>query len=291
MAPLVVVLSKLFRVKSVLFIHGLDIIADNLLFQNFFVPFIKKANYLIANSSNTKSLVESKGIANETIHIIHPGVEIPLKNQLQAAETFRQKFNLKDSKILLSVGRLIPRKGLAEFIEYSFQDIISTDPKIKLVIIGSEPQNALSKKKSVKEKIRKLILKNHLEEKILLLGKVDDDILQKAYYESDLFIFPLVETPGDVEGFGMVAIEAASFGLPVVTFDIGGVKDAVIDGETGFLVQPGNYKQLTGLIIDQFNSAKQKITHQKCIEHAQKFSWQNYGEQLRHFLAIVSIDN
>lgn len=288
MAPLVVVLSKLFRVKSVLFIHGLDIIADNLLFQRFFVPFIKKANYLIANSYNTKSLAELKGIANEKIHIIHPGAEIPPRNQPHQAETFRQKFNLKDSKILLSVGRLIPRKGLAEFIENSFLDILSTDPKITLVIIGSDPQNALSKKTSVKEKIRKLIFKNRLEEKILLLGKVDDDILQKAYNESDLFIFPLVDTPGDVEGFGMVAIEAASFGLPIVAFGVGGVKDAIIDEETGYLVKPGNYKHLTSLVIDHFNSAKQKISHQKCIEHARKFSWQNYGEQLRQFLETIN---
>ncbi len=287
-APIVVMLSKLFRVKSILFIHGLDIIADNFIFQRFFVPFTAKANHLIVNSNNTKSLVESIGIAPEKIHIIHPGVELPSKKQLQPTETFRQKHNLLDAKILLSVGRLIPRKGLPEFIEYAFLDIISTNPKVKLVIIGSDPQDALSKQRSVGEEINQLILRYNLEEKIILLGKVGEDILRNAYNESDLFIFPLVDTPGDVEGFGMVAIEAASFGLPVVAFDTGGVKDAIVDGETGFLVHSGNYKEISSLIIDYFSSNPQNISHQKCIEHARKFSWHNYGKKLRQFLKTVN---
>lgn len=286
-APIVVALSCLFKVKSIIFVHGLDIIAPNLLFQQLFTPFIRRATHIIANSSNTKSLAINKRVNPQKVHVIHPGVELPKHDDMPPQQSLRQKYKLQDAHILLSVGRLIPRKGLVEFIENSFVNLLRTDPEIRMIIIGSAAHDALDKQGSTEQKISSLISKHRLKDKIIMLGKVDEETLKNAYKEADLFIFPLVETPGDVEGFGMVALEAASFGLPVFAFDVGGVRDTMVDGETGFLVAPGNYTKLTKLIVNHFSANHENISPQRCIEHAYNFSWQKYGDKLRHFLESV----
>lgn len=266
--------------------HGLDLIANSLVFQQFFLPCIRRSNLLIANSANTKALAVEKGAPRENVIVLNPGVEINISSPDAASQgpSLRQKYDLGDKHILLSVGRLIPRKGLPEFIEKSFVNIVAKNPETHLVIIGETPKYALNKTDSSIERIRAVIAKYQLEDKILLLGKVSDATLKNAYTEADLFIFPLIEVPGDVEGFGMVAIEAASYGRPVFAFNVGGVADAIIDGDTGFLVEPGNYNRLTEVIVDYFRCGNKELFSERCREHARGFSWQIFGEKLRNYL-------
>ena len=109
------------------------------------------------------------------------------------------------------------------------------------------------------------------------MGHVNDDEIAILYSAADAFVFPLVDTPGDVEGFGMVAIEAASHGTPTVAFDCGGVSDAVIDGENGVLVPSGDYTS--------FNEATLQLLEQSSRDDARhfaaQFSWENYGAQFQ----------
>jgi phosphatidylinositol alpha-1,6-mannosyltransferase len=80
------------------------------------------------------------------------------------------------------------------------------------------------------------------------MGKVTEDTRNKLFHASDLFIMPNVEVDGDVEGFGIAAIEAGCCGLPIIASDVQGLKEAVLDGRTGFLVAAGNTEGFLGSI-------------------------------------------
>ena len=105
--PVVVWLAKLSGAKSILLVHGLDIIADSRMYQWFFVPFLRRADLVVCNSKNTARLAMTRGVDEHCIEIVNPGAET-LSSSVSYEEA-RQTLGLQDKRILLSVGRLIPR--------------------------------------------------------------------------------------------------------------------------------------------------------------------------------------
>ena len=98
--------------------------------------------------------------------------------------------------------------------------------------------------------IQQAIILRRLEERVMLLGRVDETTLSAAYHAAELFIFPLRVVDGDVEGLGMVATEAAAHGSPTVAFATVGVPDVIADGVSGSLVESGNYPLLAQEIFN-----------------------------------------
>jgi len=278
-APIATLVGKRFKVPIITFVHGLDLVVKNKIYQQVFVPAIRRSDIVIVNSHNTAKLAKDKGISPDKIKIIFPGVNIP---ELSSVDTgFRQKYHLENKQILLAVGRLIPRKGIVEFLQFSLPNIIKSCPNIVFVIIGSEPKNALKQDGQVLQTIKTVIQEYNLANNILLLGRVDDVTLENAYQEADLFIFPLKEVEGDVEGFGMVAVEAAAYGLPTVAYAVGGVTDAIAPNKSGFLVEPNQHNEFTKVIVNYLKGNTHQITSETCQNHAKQFSWANFGKQFR----------
>jgi len=285
-APIALLASRLKRIPCITFVHGLDLIVNNHIYQNVFMPAIRRADMVIANSANTARLAEEAGIDPDRISILHPGVQLP--ETTEPGTLFRDRYHLHDRHILLSVGRLIPRKGLAEFISQSLPAIVAAQPDTLLAIIGSEPENALQRKNSITKHINDTIRDHHLEDHVLMIGHVDDDILQAAFSESDLFVFPLRAVADDVEGFGMVAVEAAAFGLPCIAFSEGGVADAIHPGRSGFLVTSGDYQSFSQTIIDCFQGTLECPSPDSCREHAARFQWETFGDKLAEIVTSVT---
>jgi phosphatidyl-myo-inositol dimannoside synthase len=276
--------------KVMTFLHGLDILYPNPLYQLLFLRAIRACDGVWVNSSHTAQLAKKKGIAEEKINILHPGVALPSRNETAInAASFKQSFSISDNKIiLLSVGRLTERKGLPEFVQNCLAELVSTFPEILLVIIGNEPIEALSKQSGVTSKIKQAGLASGTTEHIMLLGQVSESELSQAYVCSDLLVFPVLDLPGDVEGFGMVAIEAAAHGLPTAAFAVGGVIDAVAQGISGWSVKSGDYEELSKIIMSYLECQKGKPKNKKiglskisCQQHAAKFSWDLFGQKLR----------
>jgi len=286
-SPIANLVGKLYSVPVITFVYGLDLVVKNPIYQSFFVPFIKYSDKVIAISESTKNLAVQKGISADQIEILYPGVEI--KTEFSNTFDFKEKFNIYKKNILLSVGRLIPRKGIAEFIEYSLPKIIHECPDTVFVIIGSEATYALKKDYPVIDQIRKVIVEKNLTDHVILTGRVDDQTLWSAYQQADLFLFPLRDVPGDIEGFGMVAVEAASFGLPTIAFAVGGVVDAIENNTSGFLISPGSYDEFSNIVIECLRDKAQKINRQNCIAHARKYTWDNFGNGLRKVCKMVAL--
>lgn len=284
-APAAQLAGRLCSAKTLVYLHGLDIVTRHPVYKSMFMPAIRAFDGYFVNSRNTKLLAANAGVPTNRIRILHPGVEMPdLIGRDTKARIFRQRIGAENRPILVSVGRLTARKGIAEFIDRSLGDIARKVPNVLYVVIGEEPRQAISgKHRGVKEQIQQAIRRTGTEHNVLLMGRVDDAALTQAFFASHLHIFPVLEQQGDVEGFGMVAIEAAAHGLPTVAFSAGGIPDAVSHGVSGYLIEPGNYQTTTDTITAFLEGANDDAIGWECVKFARQFSWHMFGKKLRGY--------
>ena len=278
-APLVWLVSRLTGAKAVVYLHGFDITAAHWVYQKIWVPFFKRMDCVIVNSTPTKILALNSGVLEKVISIVHPGVTLPVTAQpLNAIQSFKKKYNLEHKKILLSVGRLTTRKGLKEFVENSLAYIVQQEPDVVLVVVGESPKNSLGAGLQTREEILEAARKNQIENHILFLGVITDNKQLATIYEAaDVHVFPVRHISDDPEGFGMVAIEAAAHGLPTVAFATGGVVDAVKDGVSGCLVEKNNYEALAKQTIMALEQPK---NIEQCQHFAGQFEWSIFGKKI-----------
>jgi phosphatidyl-myo-inositol dimannoside synthase len=269
LSPLGVIL-KLFRVPIVITIHGLDITYRNKVYQ-FVVPrCVAQLDNVICISQATKEECMHRGIPRDKMSIVPNGISddffIENKNRDQLKETLSNELNinLTDKKIILSVGRLVERKGLHWFIENVIPKIKEQRQDFVYLIVGDG---------IFKDTIREIIDRNNLEDDVVMLGKVDDKILKILYNSSDVFAMPNIPVEGDMEGFGVVILEAASCGVPVVASELEGIKAAVKNGKNGFLVEFHDVNMFAEVIIELL---KKDYEIKDVGKRAREFTLENY---------------
>ncbi len=141
----------------------------------------------------------------------------------------RERLGLGDGPVLLSVCRLVPRKGVDIMIR-ALPSIARRHPDITYVVAGGGPDL---------DRLKALADETGCARQVRFEGVFDDDLLAQYYCAADVFAMPSRMIPGrSVEGFGIVYVEAGHYGLPVIGGRAGGVPDAIVHGETGFLVDP-----------------------------------------------------
>ncbi len=286
-APFSWLASRLRRSRLFVYVHGLDLIADSSLYRVAWLPAIRCADLCIANSGNTAQLARDVGVADHRISVIPPGIDLPI-DLLDVAPRFRVHFELGDRPLLLAVGRLIARKGLLEFVENALSAIVDAVPDVCVIVLGDEtPLLLAGDSTGLGDRIRARAAELGFENNIRFIGPQTDAMLAAAYRECNVHIFPVVPVRNDVEGFGMVAIEAAAYGLPTVAFAIGGVVDAVSDGVSGHLVPSGNYDIFSDRVIAILRDPKSSVSKQGAEEFAQHFKWDNFGKALRAKIEIA----
>lgn len=286
MAPAVVAATSISNARSAIFLHGLDIIANNVIYQRLFVPAQRHINLVIANSTNTKNLAISKGIKEGHIKIIHPGTSLPTVDRNEARRRLSEQYHLDGKKLMLSVGRITPRKGLKEFVQHALPLICNAQPNSLLIVAGDHPENGLKKSADLPKQIAAISQELGLSDHILFLGNISDEELSRCYAAADCLIFPLIEIPGDVEGFGMVAIEAAAHGTPTIAFNTGGISDAINEGDSGHLIPTGNYKLLADAVLSSITTDS-PIKANKCIDFAKNFHWDNFECTMQNALEML----
>ncbi|RFF27649.1 MULTISPECIES: glycosyltransferase family 4 protein [unclassified Wenzhouxiangella] len=274
--------AKLSNVPWGVYLHGLDVLTENYWYQRVMLPIIRKADFFLANSRATAEVAQKAGISGELIHILHPGVTFPEEiPSSEAVLEWRQSINVGDRPLILSVGRLMRRKGLREFISNAFPAILTQYPRAMLVIVGSEPSGALKKDAVGTAELRDAAAASGVSRNVVFLGKIDDEALRMAYCASSIHVFPVLELSGDMEGFGMVAIEAAAHGLPTIAFQTGGVSDSVRDGVSGSLIPPGEYDQFARHCCQWLAQSGDVLARKQCRQFSKQFEWREFGKSLR----------
>ena len=259
-------------------VHGMDVAYRGLAYRALALPALRRADLVIANSRFTARLAEACGVAPGRVRILHPGVTLPAA--LPARIDARPP-------TLLYAGRLIRRKGLAEFVRHALPRLVAEVPDLRLLIAGDRPRAALAGGEDERARLEAALaetgLRAHLDDR----GWLDDAGLAEVYAAADALLFPIADLPGDVEGFGMVAVEAAAHGVPTIAFAAGGAPDSVADGVSGVLVAPGDWDAFADACLRVLRGGLPGVDAASCRAHAERFAWPRYGEQLRALLAAV----
>lgn len=200
---------------------GLDVVYRNRLYQWMIRSLLKRADYVVCISEATADEVRKRGVQSHRIHCIPCGVSAPSFCKEGTREPLR----------LVTVGRLIQRKGIAWFIEHVFPRVLQQYPNIHYDIFGDGKE-----RKHIQQRIRAL----HLEHAIALHANASDAVCRASVASASVFVAPNISIVGDIEGFGIVCIEASAMGTPVLAARIDGLKQAVIEGVTGRFFQPEN---------------------------------------------------
>ncbi len=189
---------------------------------------LRAASALICNSQNTRRLaLEAYGVPEEKLHVIHPSVNVEGRRTPSPEEASALRRGLVgEGRMVLMVGRLAEtHKGFDTAIA-AMPAVLREVPDCVLVIAGPGDQRRL----------RGLAKDGGVGERVRLLGQVGPSELDTLYSACDLFLLPGREIETTAEGFGIVFLEAALAGKPVIGGRAGGVPEAVADGQTGILV-------------------------------------------------------
>lgn len=280
-APISWLVSRLAGARCAVYLHGLDLVVASRIYKAVWLPFIRASDLCMANSTNTKALALSQGVRGDRTLVINPGTDLPgFKNEFR--KNLRVKLSLAAKQpVLLSVGRLTPRKGVAEFVEHSLPRILQHHPDAILMIVGGDAVNALhGPDRSERDHLIATARRVGVEHAIRLFPPCSDEELSAVYWGADVHVFPVRDLQGDVEGFGMVAVEAAAHGLPTVAFAAGGVPDAIEEGCTGTLVRPGAHAEFAKSVRDWLLRLEDVGVRDKCAAGALKYSWTNFSDGL-----------
>lgn len=210
-------------------VHGLDLTYPNPLYQWYVRTFLKPLTHYVAISRPVADRLRQI-FPHARVTVIYPQFAQDFYDATipRLALDHLIKLSTGNRVVLLTVGRLVRRKGHAWFA----RQVLPKLPKDFLyVIAGSGPQQATIKRAAADGGVR---------DRVVLLGRVSTRALKVLYNTADAFIQPNIPIPGDFEGYGLVLIEALLCNLPVFAARLEGIPDALHDGERGALVPPAS---------------------------------------------------
>ncbi len=215
---------------------GRDVTLPNPLYQRLVPRLLRSLDAVLPISRATASECLARRLPEANMYVVPCGVDAARFGSAEPRGVSRdlliRRLNLSargsDPLILLSVGRHQERKGFHWFVER----VMPLLPEEIVFVLGGEGPTT--------ERIRNAIEEEDLAHRVRLLGRVSEEELVDLYRATDLFVMPNVPVPGDIEGFGVVMLEAGASGLPVVAAELEGIRDVITPGENGFLVESEN---------------------------------------------------
>ena len=226
---------------------------------------------LFPGSNYALSLVREKGIAYRSAQVVSYGCNIE-QFRPEGGEAKRRELGLEGRKVLLTLSRLVPRKGIDTVLE-ALPEISRAVPQVQYIVAGHGPDRA---------RLEQLAERLGVAPLVRFLGMIPDEQLAPLLHMADVFVMPAREERPDVEGFGLVFLEANACGTPVIGSTSGGIPDAVLDGVTGLLVPPQAPGPLAVAAIRLLNDAelRQRLGQVGRERVLREGTWERMAEQL-----------
>ncbi|WZU47572.1 glycosyltransferase family 4 protein [Stieleria varia] len=260
----------------VCFVHGEDVSVAKTSRQLTLVTrwTLSRCSRLIANSKNTQSMLQNEwNIPEDKILLIHPGVNCGQYTTAVDRDSLRESLGWEGRLVVLTVGRLQRRKGQDTAL-HCVVKLRERFPNLLWVIAGSG-QDA--------EYLRELAQRLDVQANVRFHDSLNDRQLQEMYRAADIFVLPNRTVGRDIEGFGIVLLEAQASGLPVIAGDSGGTIDAVSDGVTGHVVDCSdieNPRDLAEKLTRLLESETQRIRFgQAGVQWATSFDWERVANR------------
>jgi phosphatidylinositol alpha-1,6-mannosyltransferase len=225
----------------------------------------REACLLVVNSTFTRRHFEALGIRNPRVELLTLSVETDrFRPGLNVQET-RAKYHLDGKQMILTVGRLVERKG-QDMIIRALRSVQERAGPTVYVVAGTGPQEAT---------LRELAAETGCEKDVVFAGYVAEDDLPSLYAACDVFAMPsrALDIRDGVEGFGIVFLEAGACGKPVIGGRSGGIADAVADGVTGLLVDPVDVGAMADALV--------QLLVQRDVAHRMGASGRQRAESLK----------
>ncbi|MFI6961083.1 glycosyltransferase family 4 protein [Streptomyces sp. NPDC050255] len=207
-----------------------------------------------------------------------PGVDEKTFHPDSGGDRVRARLGLTDRPVVVCVSRLVPRKGQDTLI-LAMPAILAEVPDAVLLIVGGGPYAG---------ELKKLAADTGVLDSVRFTGPVPWEELPAHYGAGDVFAMPCRTRRGglDVEGLGIVYLEASATGLPVVAGDSGGAPDAVLDGETGWVVRGGSAEESAERIVALLGDAelRRRMGERGRAWVEEKWRWDLLAERLRELL-------
>ncbi|MFC8345349.1 glycosyltransferase family 4 protein [Streptomyces sp. NPDC057280] len=207
-----------------------------------------------------------------------PGVDEKTFHPGSGGAVVRARLGLTDRPVVVCVSRLVPRKGQDTLI-LAMPRILLKEPDAVLLIVGGGPYE---------KELRRLARETGVAGSVRFTGAVPWSELPAHYGAGDVFAMPCRTRRGglDVEGLGIVYLEASATGLPVVAGDSGGAPDAVLDGETGWVVRGGSVEDCAERILALLGDAelRRRMGERGRAWVEEKWRWDLLAEKLKTLL-------
>jgi phosphatidyl-myo-inositol dimannoside synthase len=253
-------INKLSGIPYICYIHGEDVetaatsrelswLVNKVLFN---------AQSLIANSQNTANILlqQWKTELSKT-HVLHPGVDTSIFIPAPFDSQIKKQLGWQDKQVILTVGRLQKRKGHDMLIR-AISTIRQHVPQVLYAIIGHGEERT---------NLNNLVAELNLQDHVLFMQEIDDKKMIQCYQQCNIFVLPNRTIGRDIEGFGMVLVEAQACGKPVIAGDSGGTAETMLLGESGCILDCTSPLSLAETLTDWL------INPEQC---------RNMGESGRH---------
>ncbi len=255
--------------------HGRDVTLPSLPYQRL-VPYVFAAlDAVLPVSRATGEACLERGLPERKLQVVPNGIQLDRFEGSGALRRMRQALSKalgeplpEEGLVLCSVGRQVERKGFAWFVD-EVMPLLPEDVHYLLAGEGPEAEN-----------IAAAIQRQGLEGRVRLLGRVSDEMLETLYRGADLFVMPNRPVPGDMEGFGVVMLEAGLCGLPAVAAGIEGIQDVISEGRNGHLVESGDAWGFSEAITAyHHNPQALRAASQRAARYVEDtFSWKAVAE-------------
>lgn len=292
-ASLAVPLQGLLRrhdVRTAAIVHGLDVTMPFSPYQ-WFVPKVFDAiDAILPVSRATRQACLERGASPQSLCVVPNGIDVDRFRRPKDRETARRALERDvgapvpppppDTLLLCTVGRQVERKGTAWFVDAVMPRL---PDDVHYWIAGDGPQSSA---------IRQAIARHDLFPRVRPLGRVSNKTLARLYRGSDLFIMPNVPVEGDMEGFGIVLLEAGQCGTPAIAARLDGIQDVITEGTNGHLVPPEDPDAFAEAIL-QYRGAPEVLdaAARRTIDHTEEtFGWSAVTDRYLSVLHALHVE-